>query len=316
MVCRSFPITQLLITQQIQNQKLHHYHYQWLKRPNKDPRLLEAPKSCLKAVQRKILHEILDKVAPHNAAHGFRKERSCKTHAQEHTGQEILLRMDIQNFFSSISHKRVFALFYGLGYPKHIARILCALCTNAPSPAVLGSTFKNLAWEKRKLIIQPHLPQGAPTSPALANLCCLRMDKRLEGLANKLEINYSRYADDLAFSGKTSALKNNLYFRKIVESILNEEGFLINHSKTYSATKSQQQSVVGIVVNEHPNISRKEFDKLKAILHNSSIHGPESQNKEKHDNFQAYLRGKIAYIASISPSKGEKLLGSYKQIIW
>ena len=296
--------------------QLQHYNYQWLTRPHKTPRLLETPKPCLKSIQRQILSQILDKVTPHHAVHGFRKGHSCITHAQQHTNKETLLRMDIQDFFTSITQKQIYRLFYSLGYPSHISTVLSALCTNTPNPNMLGNVYQTLTWQKRKLIIQPHLPQGAPTSPALANLCCWKLDKRLNGLARKANITYSRYADDLAFSGGVNLYKSNAYFRKVIEQIVNEENFFINHAKTFTKTRSQQQSLVGIVVNKHPNISRKEYDKMKAILYNCKAHGVENQNKEKHGNFQEFLRGKIAYINSINPSKGQKLQDIYNQINW
>lgn len=296
--------------------QLQHYHYKWLSRPHKAPRLLETPKPCIKSIQRQILCQILNKVTPHDSAHGFRKGYSCITHAQQHAKKEILLRMDIQDFFISITQKRVYGLFHSLGYPKYISYTLSALCTNAPNPDMLGNVYHTLSWKKKKLITQPHLPQGAPTSPALANLCCWKLDKRLEGLARKADITYSRYADDLTFSGNINLYKSNIFFRKIIEQIANEEGFLINHTKTFTKTKSQQQSLVGIVVNEHLNISRKEYDKIKAILHNCKIHGTDDQNKEQHNNFQSFLRGKIAYISSINSSKGEKLQSIYQKIQW
>ncbi|MGH1377726.1 MAG: reverse transcriptase family protein [Alphaproteobacteria bacterium] len=296
--------------------KLQHYNYQWLTRPRKTPRLLETPKPCMKSIQRQILRQILDKVTPHDAVHGFRKGRSCITHAQQHTQKEALLRMDIRDFFTSITQNRIYGLFYSLGYPKHISSTLGALCTNTPNPDMLGDVYHTLSWKKQKLITQPHLPQGAPTSPALANLCCWKLDKRLEGLAQKSNITYSRYADDMAFSGGKNLYKSNMYFRKTIEQIVDEEGFLINHTKTFTKTKSQQQSLVGIVVNEHPNISRREYDKIKAILHNCKTHGFDGQNQDQHNNFQEFLRGKIAYINSINPPKGEKLQNIYQKIQW
>lgn len=296
--------------------KLQHYNYRWLTHPNKAPRLLETPKPCLKSIQRQILRQILDKITPHDAVHGFRKGRSCITHAQQHTQKETLLRMDIQDFFTSITQNRIYGLFYSLGYPKHISAALSALCTNTPNPDMLGDIYHTLPWKKKKLITQPHLPQGAPTSPALANLCCWKLDKRLEGLAKKSNVTYSRYADDFAFSGGKNLYKNNLYFRKTIEQIASEEGFLINHSKTFTKTRSQQQSLVGVVVNEHPNISRKEYDEIKAILHNCKTHGAVYQNKDQHTNFQDFLRGKIAYVNAINPSKGEKLQNMYQKIQW
>ncbi len=296
--------------------KLQHYNYQWLTHPHKTPRLLETPKPCLKSIQRQILRQILDKITPHDAAHGFRKGRSCITHAQQHTQKETLLRMDIQDFFTSITQNRIYGLFYSLGYPKHISTALGALCTNTPNPDMLGDIYHTLPWKKKKLITQSHLPQGAPTSPALANLCCWKLDKRLEGLAQKADIIYSRYADDMAFSGGKNLYKNNLYFRKTIEQIVSEEGFSINHSKTFTKTRSQQQSLVGVVVNEHPNISRKEYDKIKAILHNCKTYGIDNQNKDRLDNFQEFLRGKVAYVSSINPSKGAKLQNMYQKIQW
>lgn len=296
--------------------KLQHYHYKWIKRHSGALRLLETPKSCLKSMQRKILRDILDNITPHNAAHGFTKNRSCKTHAQIHCNQDMILHMDLANFFTSITFSKVYGIFQSIGYPKPIARTLAALCTNSPSPHLLEENYRKMSWQKQKLLTQAHLPQGAPTSPSLANLCCYWLDNRLEGLSKSMGIKYSRYADDLAFSGDKVLTKNITYLRKITEHIATEQGFQINHKKTYSAHKSEQQSLVGIVVNKHPNISRQGYDTLKAILYNCKKHGISSQNKEQHDNFKDHLRGKIAYIASINPSRGQKLEKIHTSINW
>jgi len=301
---------------QTKNFKLQHYHYKWLTRKSAPPRLLETPKSCLKSVQRKILHDLIDKITPHNAAHGFTKNRSCKTHAQIHCEQDIILHMDLSNFFTTITYGQVYWFFLSLGYPKKIARTLASLCTNTPSPYLLGRNFQKLSWQNQKIITQAHLPQGAPTSPALANLVCYKLDNRLEGLSTSLGINYSRYADDLAFSSNNSSLKKSAHFRKMVEQIADDQGFQINHNKTYTSTKSQQQSLVGIVVNKQPNIRRDDYDQIKAILHNCIKKGASSQNIGKHKNFKEHLRGKIAYIASINPSKAQKLKKEYQKINW
>lgn len=185
-----------------------------------------------------------------------------------------------------------------------------------PNPESLGKSYHKLSWQKRKLLTQPHLPQGAPTSPALANLCLWKLDKRLNGLAKKMDIRYSRYADDLAFSGGRHLYKNNLYMRKLIEHIVTEEGFSIHHAKTFTASQSQRQTLTGIVVNRHPNISRREYDEIKAILYNCKTFGVEKQNRAQHPNFKDYLHGKISYIASINSSKGERLLKQFYQIDW
>ena len=300
----------------VKQSKLHHYRYQWIKRKHGYPRLLEIPKSALKEIQRQILRDILDYMPPHDAVHGFRKNRSCKTHAMNHVGQDIVVRMDLENFFTSISRARVTALFCALGYPREIAQNLSALCVNTPSPYLLGSHYDNLPWQRQKPLLQPHLPQGAPTSPILANLCTWQLDKRLQGLADKMGVTYSRYADDMVFSGNKSFGKSFAYFRKVVEYIAKDEGFRINHRKTCIMTQAQRQSVVGVTVNDHPNISRTEYDALKATLHNCVRYGGEEQNRINHSDFKSYLRGRIAYIEGINSARGEKLYALYQQVEW
>jgi len=274
------------------------------------------PKLALKEIQRQILHDILDYVPPHAAVHGFCKNRSCKTHAMNHVGQDVVVRMDLENFFTSISSTRVTALFCALGYPREVARNLASLCVNTPSPHFLGSHYQNLPWQRQKSLLQPHLPQGAPTSPILANLCAWKFDKRLQGLADKMGVTYSRYADDMVFSGGKYLGKRFSYLRNVVEDIAKDEGFRINHRKTCIMTQAQRQLVVGVTVNDHPNISRIEYDALKATLYNCVRYGGEEQNRINHSDFKSYLRGRIAYIEGINSVRGEKLHALYQKIEW
>jgi RNA-directed DNA polymerase len=152
-------------------------------------RLIEAPKPRLKELQRQILSQILDSIQPHSAVHGFRKGRSIKTFAAPHVGQHIVLRMDLQNFFPNISGARIQTFFRTVGYPESIADLLGGICTNATPRDVWREagidTDPAMLREARALYARPHLPQGAPTSPALANLCAYRADCRLTGLANR-----------------------------------------------------------------------------------------------------------------------------------
>lgn len=300
----------------IKKPKLSHYHYKWIKKSDGTYRLLETPKSALKSIQKQILANILNHVRPHDAAHGFLKGRSCITHAQDHCGQAVLIKMDLKNFFQSIHKKRVGKLFLDLGYPYNVATSLAALCTNTPSRHLLGTKFELLSWQAKKITLSNHLPQGAPTSPAISNLCAQNLDIRLEGLASKLNATYSRYADDLAFSGGKDLKKNFSYIRKRVEYIGNEEGFLINHAKTCIKTQSQNQSLTGVTVNRHTNISRKDFDTLKATLYNCVRTSPTEQNHNQVENFKEHLRGKISHINAINPQKGRKLREIFEKIDW
>jgi RNA-directed DNA polymerase len=175
---------------------LSHYHYRILAKPGGDVRLIEAPKTRLKSIQKQILSEILGNIPLHPAAHGFRQGRSIRTFAAPHVGQRVVVRMDLRDFFPSISAPRVQAMFRTAGYPESVANLLGGLCTNAVPRAIwIGKGLDPVRMaEARHLYAWPHLPQGAPTSPALANICAHRVDCRLIGLAEACHAVYTRYA--------------------------------------------------------------------------------------------------------------------------
>lgn len=261
---------------------LCHYHCKWIPKRHGDYRMIESPKPRLSAIQTKILREILDFVPTHQAAHGFRRGRSCLTYAAPHVGKLVVLRMDLRNFFGSISFGRVSALFKTLGYPEETARYLAGLCTNRlPIRASLKSPGADsgfvLPWLERRKLNEPHLPQGAPTSPALANLCALHLDFRLTALASKVNADYTRYADDLAFSGNEPVRRKIERLSTLVAAIALAQGFEVNFRKTRTMHRSDRQILTGIVVNERINLQRHEYDRLKAILHNCLRFDPDSQ---------------------------------------
>ncbi len=302
-------------------EQLHHYHYRWLPKDQAAPlegRLLEAPKTRLKAAQRELLRSVLDAVPPHDAAHAYRKGRSIHTHAELHAGRAWVLRMDLRRFFASIRASRIHALFRTMGYPETVARALTGLCTNRVPPKIwrrlLPSVPAGLRRQQALVYTEPHLPQGAPTSPALANLCALRLDQRSSALAQKLDARYSRYGDDLTFSGDRRLKLSWLVAR--VGAIALEEGFSINHRKTLRMPRAQRQRVTGVVVNARPNICRADFDRLKATLFNCAKYGPQSQNHGERENFRAYLLGKIGFVAQLNPARAEKLRALFARIDW
>ncbi len=188
---------------------LRHYRYRWVAKRSGSLRLIEAPKPRLKRLQRRVLDAILANIPTHDAAHGFRPGRSVLSFVEPHVGRSIVLKMDLRDFFVSISAARVIALYLTAGYPEPVARLLTGLCTNTIPLEVwkqAGDFHDNGAravasWQAGRLYRRPHLPQGAPTSPALANLAMFRLDARLAGLARAAEAHYTRYADDLVFSG-------------------------------------------------------------------------------------------------------------------
>jgi RNA-directed DNA polymerase len=182
---------------------VEHYRYSLQAKQAGGLRLLETPKVELKRVQRNILHTLLSQVPVHEAAHGFTAGRSVKTHAAAHVGQAVVIRFDLRDFFGSVGAAHVNAVWRTLGYPEGVARSLTTLCTHRTAGMVIERLRDDggLDWMGAKRLASAHLPQGAPTSPALANLCAFNLDLRLEGLAWVFGASYTRYADDLVFSG-------------------------------------------------------------------------------------------------------------------
>jgi RNA-directed DNA polymerase len=307
----------------VAHEKLRNYRYRVVARRGGIPRVLEAPKARLKEIQRWILHEILVHVPPHEAAQGFTRGRSVVTHARRHSGQAVVLRLDLKDFFASISAGRVFGIFRTLGYNRSVAHVLTGLCTNTIAQAVWQAVphttdpalIQPRFWLGRALAT-PHLPQGAPTSPALANLAAFRLDRRLNGLATSATLAYSRYADDLTLSGSTQLGRRRSHLEALVAEIARGEGFAINERKTALHSAGGRQSVCGIVVNVRPNVLRSEYDELRAILHNAAAHGPSGQNRAGLADFEAHLRGRISWVASLNPARGEKLRRRFAEIDW
>lgn len=297
--------------------QLGHYHYRWLEKASGGWRLLEVPKSRLCNIQRKILQQILNRVQPHAAAQAFQQGRSSISHAAQHTGQRVVVRLDLKDFFTSIPGSRLHALFAKLGYPVKVAGTLARLCSNRTPNAIVKEKTRYLApVSSAHLLRSQHLPQGAPTSPALANLCAYRLDMRLQALADSMQASYSRYADDLTFSGDEEFEQSLRRFIPQVAAIVLEEGFVLNHKKTRIMRASTRQQVTGIVVNSHCNIKRADYDTLKAILTNCQRHNPASQNREGHADFRAHLAGKLAYMRMINPVRTTKLQTLFEQIKW
>lgn len=297
-----------------------HSHYDsWSAfKPNgRGERKIDAPDKQLKRLQRWLLRHIVYRHACHEACHGFRRKRSCATNAKAHLDNGVgpqsenrlhgthVLGMDITDFFPSIKLARVLEIFEQLGripesdlFPPEVAQLFAELAT-----------------------LNGALPQGAPTSPALANLAASNMDCRLNGLANFYRCRYSRYADDLTFSGARHPLS---HLRKIVPFIVEREGFRLNKEKTRLLGRHRRQSITGIVVNSGtPNPPRSRYRKLRAIVHNfrKDPLGAARRAAEHHYPFDAdglsdeqliarfkrQLRGHLAYISSINPEKARKL---------
>ena len=301
-------------------QALRHYHYRVLAKRFGSVRLIEAPKPRLKDRQRQILIWILEKVPIHPAVHGFVKGRSIKTFVAPHVGKRVVLRMDLRDFFPTFGGVRIQNVFRTLGYPEPVADLLGGICTNATPRGVwndVGAEVdREILNDVRRLYARPHLPQGAPSSPALANISFYRVDCRLSALAKSAGANYTRYADDLAFSGDEEFEKRVERFSAHVAAVLLEEGFRVNHSKTRVMRQGVRQELAGLVTNQKMNVVRRDFDQLKAVLTNCVRHGPESQNREGRPHFREQLEGRVSFVEMVNPAKGRRLREILHKIRW
>jgi hypothetical protein len=295
-----------------------HYRHRLLAKRSGGWRLLEVPHPYLMALQRRLLDDLLDRIPPHQAACGYTRDRSVVDHARAHAGQAVVLKFDLRDFFSSVPASRVNALFTTLGYPDTVAAELTTLCTTATPEPVLRRLFEEggLGWSQLQRLRDPHLPQGAPTSAALANLCAFRLDLRLDGLAHALGARYTRYADDLVLSGPARLREAMPRIEAWVGRIAIEEGFALNHRKTRCLSAGRRQAVCGIVVNRHPNLPRDAFDRLKAILHRCVQEGPAAQNRDGLPHWRQHLQGRVAWAGQLNPLKGQRLRQLFEQIDW
>jgi RNA-directed DNA polymerase len=297
---------------------VHHYLYRAREKRNGRYRLIERPKALLRATQHKLLHGLIDHVTPHEAAHGFRKGRNIVSFAAPHANRPLVMRFDLEDFFASVKEARIHALFRTLGYPVGVTRALSALVTNRVPSALLASPEMHDKFDRteRERLRERHLPQGASTSPALANLCAFRLDTRLAALARSMNATYTRYADDLAFSGTALNAARAGYLQRSVFAIALEEGFTVQPRKTRIMPEGVRQRLAGVVVNRHPNLARDEFDRLKAILTNCVRQGPTSQNREGHAHFRASLEGRVAHASMLNGPRGAKLRAIFDSIDW
>ncbi len=289
--------------------RIHYVHFTVPKRSG-GTRTLSAPHGLLAAAQQWILTNILNKLPLEAPAHGFRAGHSILTNAQAHVGRAVVVNMDLEGFFPSIGFRRVRSVFQRLGYSPAVATLLALLCTECPrEPVVYAGEVYYVATGPRGL------PQGACTSPALSNQVARRLDKRLGGLANKMGLTYTRYADDLSFSGEAALNEKIGYLMTRVRHLAEEEGFAVNEKKSRVLRRNTAQTVTGLVVNQKPSLPRKELRRLRALLHRARTEGLDAQNREGRPNFRAWLAGKIAYVRMVRPDVGARLQAEFQALL-
>lgn len=269
------------------------YRQAYIPKKNGEIRILNIPCLELKYIQRWILDNILCKIKVSKFATGFCTNRSIVDNAKHHINKDCVINIDIKDFFPSITFDKVFRVFAYYGYTKEVSFFLAKLCT-----------FKD------------ELPQGSPASPMLSNIVNLKLDARLAALAESYEASYSRYADDLTFSGNCGIKK----LISISEKILTDEGYTINKKKTRISYKHQRQEVTGIIVNgEKLRISKKYKRALNQEIYYCIKFGVK-HHMEKTNNSKAFykehLYGKAYFVNMIEPEVGKAMLEKLNCIKW
>ncbi|EGO9008664.1 RNA-directed DNA polymerase [Enterococcus faecalis] len=272
------------------------YQYHEVEIPKKkqgELRTLFLPSIKLKYMQRWILDNILYSQECNNEVTGFVPSKSIIDNAKPHIGQKYILKLDIQDFFPSISKIRVFLMFKHFGYTNDLSNTLSNICI-----------YKN------------ELPQGAPSSPYIANLVCKKMDSRFLGLCKKNNLKYTRYADDITISGGKSVYK----FKQFFINIVTDEKFFVNKKKVKLLKNGDRKQVTGIVINEKLSVPKNIIRDLRRDIYYITKYGLNSHLKRTGNitssNYKAHLFGKAKYIYMVDREKGALYLEQLNAIDW
>jgi RNA-directed DNA polymerase len=315
-----------IINEIIQFRTNQYIQFRIQKRNGKGFRLIRTPEKKLLYLQRWINKNILQNVPVLDCCTAFVPGTSLATNGYIHRSSSMILKIDLLKFFDTISERRVFGFFKYLGYHPNVAYDLAQLTTTFPT----YEFWDSLSIEEIKKIgakisfMEATLPQGAPTSPQLANCLATSLDKRLFKLSVKLNCRYSRYADDLIFSigingGKLPAFQ-------LVKRIVENEGFFVNEDKTAYLKKGMKQIVTGLTVTHGFHVPKKFRQEVYKHLYYSRKYGPfehlkrwmkdNQKNQEIIYGFKDWLLGTISYVYSIDNKNGKKMFEQFNKIRW
>lgn len=259
----------------------HFYRRFTIQKANGKEREIHEPLPDLKKVQRWILEEILSKASVSPYAKAYVKGRNLKQNARYHRAQKALVTLDIKDFFPSVKIHDIYRIFEEMGYQRNVASFLAHLCC-----------------------LNGVLPQGAPTSPCLSNLRMKDFDQRVSRYCAENGWRYTRYADDLTFSGNHSVGALITYVSRSVF----ENGFRLNPEKTRVARTNACQEVTGIVVNHHMQVPKKTRKAIRQQMHYIKKFGLDSHLEhigETRSNYLRHLLGRINFALFVNPKDNE-----------
>jgi RNA-directed DNA polymerase len=269
-------------------ERVEHYVTYAIAKRSGGQRIIHAPKARLKAILRRLQTELVRKLPVSDHAHGFVVGRSVRSGAEPHVGKRVVMRLDLREFFPTVTAARVRGYLIALGYGYPVAATLAVLATEPPRQRVeIDGTIFHVPVGPRTCV------QGAPTSPGLCNAILYKLDRRIAALARRAGFAYTRYADDITLSGDGADAAHRL--RKQVERVIREEGFEVNTAKTRVTASGGAQRVTGVTVNRVLGLSRKERRKIRAMLHR----GDPSQ--------QRHVDGLLAWVKMLNPDQAEAL---------
>lgn len=255
----------------------------------KKVRLLRIPLPRHRRIVDRIKSAILDPMPLPDTMYGWRKKRSTKGYIKHHLRRSVIINVDIQDFFPSVNGARVHAFWLQAGFDHEAAKLLTALtvCDN-------------------------QLPQGSPTSQSIGNHVLIRLDRRLNRLAELNGAEFSSYGDEFSLSGRKRVRR----LKPLVMRIVEQEGFGVSPEKVKDLSHSQKQELAGIITNKKPSLGRDDYRRLRAIIHNCQRYGANSQNRGGIPYFKDQLRGRISYLQQINPILGARMLCEFYKIPW
>jgi len=281
------------------NSKVNHYKRFKVAKKSGGHRLISAPMPKLKKAQHFILEEILNKVKVNHNAHGCVIGKSIVTNAEPHVNKAVVINQDLKNFFPTITYNRIKGVFKSLGYSEQLSVIFALICSE---PKVLDIELLGENYFAQKG--DRFLPQGAPTSPAITNVLCQKLDTRLEGLAKKYGFVYTRYVDDLTFSGNQEQFEHITSILKYSKKIVKDENFNLHPDKLRVMKRNQRQEVTGVVVNEKLNINRKSLKRFRTLLYQIERDGIAGKSWNGKANVLAEIDGYSHFIYQVDKEKG------------
>lgn len=277
--------------QKIFDKGVHKYYLSYpIPKSNGKQRWLDAPQDELKQVQEDLLENLLYRFTPHNSAIGFKPGVSMIKGPKQHLQSEVMLSMDFKDYFTSIKKDYVYRFTSWMSTQLYNDGICDEWSDNAQTK------FANLVTYKG------YLPQGAPTSPTLSNLITYPLDVEISKIADKYDVTYTRYADDITFSSDDEDMDIMEIYPEI-EGSIESFGLPINHKKTRIRRQHQRMVVTGVVVNDKLSVPKWKWRNFRAKLHNLKM----SQQPLSKLEYQQ-ITGYAQWIKQLHPKRGERFL--------